>query len=555
MENTGNFKKEMQKSVLKKIIILLIEVSVLFIIALLSATYIKNEITANQNLSHIREVFIESYESNKEYLLDKKTVNLIQNILVAGENADEFNNSLSRFNLNRNIKSNAIIIDKDWNIRYSSYSDENISAYHHNYNNAICYNARNLSEGEVYTAVYNDNEGYSDYMIVKPIFSKEEIVGYVSLYLSGDDWSYYMSYYNYDGVITDNRNNVIFYNKPNLMENNYKFDIEKSKFSYIGEDRYWLAYETLDKYEIKIYSLVNYPKNPEILIGLLVIIVIGILWYNLANQISATMAEKNADSINKLVKEIRIIRKVDQQHRILMNTQDEFEDVAQQINHMLDTIGELNRKNTELLQLNNTIEINHLTTQINPHFLYNTLEIIRNLTHLDGARAGELIVQLTQVLRYSINNTKRDVRLEEDMKFIDDYMSIQRSRFGERFACSIDIDTDCMMCIVPKLLLQPIIENSIKYGFQKKMEINIEITGRVRDNVLHLSVKDDGMGMPDDEAEDLERCLGGRTNMTKSNGLYNIARRLKLQYTDASGIEIFNDEGRGFEVTLRIVQP
>lgn len=554
MENTGNFQKEMQKSVLRKIITLLIKVSVLFIVALLSATFIKNEITAKQNLSHIKEVFVASYESNKEYLLDEKTMELYESILLDNEKKAEFTNALNRFNLNKAVRSNIIIVDADWNIRYTSYPDGKVSAYHYNYNNAISYNARNLEENEVYTAVYNDNDGYSDYMMVKPVFHDGVIIGYISAYLSGDDWSYYMSYYNYDGVLTDNRNNVIFYNKPNLMENNYKFDIKKAKFSYIGEERYWLAYEALEGYGVQIYSLVYYPKNPEILIGLLVIIMIGILWYNLAKQMAATMAEKNAISINRLVQEIRIIRKFDQNHRIVMNSKDEFEDVAQQINYMLDTTSELNRKNTELLQLNNTIEINHLTTQINPHFLYNTLEIIRNLVIWDGDRAGELIVQLTQVLRYSINNSKRDVRLEEDMEFINDYLSIQRSRFGERFKCQIDIDKECLTCIVPKLVLQPIIENSIKYGFMRQMDLSIEIKGHVQEDILYLSVKDDGMGMTADDAAKLAESLRSTTNNTKSNGLYNIARRLSLQYTGESGMEIINEEGKGLEVILKILQ-
>lgn len=555
MENTGNFQKEMQKSVLRKIITLLIKVSILFIVALLSATFIKNELTAKQNLSHIREVFVASYESNKAYLLDEKTVELYKGILLENDMKAEFTNALNRFNLNKGIRSQIIIVDKDWNVRYTSFPEGEISAYHYNYNNAISYNARNLKEDEVYTAVYNDNDGYSDYMMVKPVFHEGTIIGYISAYLSGDDWSYYMSYYNYDGVLTDQRNNVIFYNKPNLMENNYKFNINKTKFSYIGEERYWLAYEALEDYGVQIYSLVYYPKNPEILIGLLVILIIGIFWYNLAKQMAATMAEKNAISIGKLVQEIRIIRKFDQNHRIVMNSKDEFEDVAQQINYMLDTTSELNRKNTELLQLNNTIEINHLTTQINPHFLYNTLEIIRNLVIWDGDRAGELIVQLTQVLRYSINNAKRDVRLEEDMEFINDYLSIQKSRFGDRFQCHIEIDEACLSCIVPKLVLQPIIENSIKYGFMKQMDLTIDIKGHVEDRILYLSVRDNGKGMSEEEAEKLAESLKSTTNNTKSNGLYNIARRLSLQYTEESGMGIINQEGKGLEVILWIVQP
>ncbi len=212
------------------------------------------------------------------------------------------------------------------------------------------------------------------------------------------------------------------------------------------------------------------------------------------------MAKNNAELISKLANEIRIIQNGDYQHRIVLDTQDEFSEVANRINHMLDNLRELNSRNTELLELNNAMEINQLTVQMKPHFLYNTLEIIRNLVLLDGKRAEQLIVQLTHVLRYSINGSKEDVYLEEDMQYIQDYLAIQSCRFGDRLRCTVDIDENCKSCIVPKLVLQPIIENSIKYGFKKKMDIKIDIRGFMSGNILILSIKDDGLGMPEKSA-------------------------------------------------------
>lgn len=555
MDNTGQFKQEMKQSVLREIITLLIKVSALFVVALLSATFVKNELAADESMRHIKASFIESFESNKEFLNNEKTEDLYKELVVDGNKVDEFQNHFYRHNLNKNITSEVIVMDKNWKIKYSSYNLNEISAYHYSYTNAVSYNARNIEENQVYTAVYDDNDGYYDLMMVKPILGNDqEIEGYISLFLSGDDWSYYMSHYNYDGVLTDERNNVIFYNKPSLLNSNYKFNISKSKFTYIGDERYWLKYETLPEYGITIYSLVHYPKSPEILIGLIVIIIIGLFWYNLANKISETMAEKNTQSISKLVKEIRIIRKYDQSHRIKMDSKDEFEDVAQQINNMLNTITNLNDRNTELLKLNNTIEINHLTAQINPHFLYNTLEIIRNLLIYDREKAGKLIIQLTKVLRYSINNSKRDVILEEDMRFIYDYLSIQKTRFNERLICHINIDENCNSCIVPKLVLQPLIENSIKYGFMEAMDLTIEIRGYIEGDYLYLTVRDDGPGMSEKEISNLYEALNEDFNNTKSNGLYNIVRRLKLQYSDKSGIEIRKNEDRGLSITIKILQ-
>lgn len=555
MEYTGEFKKQMQRSVLKKIIVLLLKVSALFIFALLSATYIKNEVAARKSMEHIEQTFSEIFDSNKEFLLDDKSELLYKKILTSNEGKDDFENLIYRHNADEKVMSKAIIVDKNWKIRFSSFDSSELSTYHSNYNNAVSNNAREIKNNEVYTSVYNDGKGYYDYMMIKPINDdNSELLGYITLFLSGDDWSYYMSHYNYNGVITDSRDNVIFYNKPILLVNKYKFNVGKSKITHIGGERYWLNYKMIPEYGVNVYSLVLYPKNPEILIGLIVILIIGVLWYNLATRISETMAEKNTQSIKKLVDEIRIIRKYDQNYRIELNTKDEFEDVAHHINTMVDRITQLNDQNTELLKLNNMIEINHLTAQINPHFLYNTLEIIRNLLMYDKERAGNLIIQLTKVLRYSINNSKRDVKLEEDMMFIHDYLSIQKTRFNDRLICNIEIKEECNTCKVPKLIIQPLIENSIKYGFMNSMTLKIDISGYVKDNYLYLIVSDDGPGMNVEEINDLSKMLEQRVNDTKNNGLYNISRRLKLQYTNNSGVEIQRNSEKGLTVILKIYQ-
>lgn len=554
MNNISKFQENMHKSVIKKIIALIIVGALLLVVGLLLVTFTTNEINTINNLSNIKDAFISLYQHNEEYLLSDKTTTLCEDILLQQSDGFELENSLRHLNMKSNINSKAILCDVDWNIVFTTFSHDELSSYLHNYNSAVCYNARAHTEREIYNAVYFRSDKYSDYMFVKPIYHNEQIIGFMSMYAQGSDWSYHMTNMNFDGVITDTRNNLIFFNKTNLITNNYKFEMNKSKIQNIGEDRYWGGYEYLDNYGVNIYSLIYYPKNYAFFIGVLVIIIMGVLWYKLANQMAASMAEKNAASIKKLVDEIRIIRKHNKDHRVQMNTKDEFEDVAYQINYMLDNINILNNRNTELLQIKNTIEINQLTAQINPHFLYNTLELIRNLVLMDREKAEELIVRLTQVLRYSINNSKRDVRLEEDMEYINDYLTIQKYRFAESLQCNINIEKNCEKCIIPKLLLQPIIENSIKYGFKKRANIKIDIKGFIKDNTLFLIVKDDCLGMSTKEADILSESLNKVNNNSSSNGLYNTARRLTLQYGDKSGIEIKNVEGVGLEVIIKIHQ-
>ena len=552
--NIGKFERQLRKSVAKKIFLLLGTGITLFIIGLLIVTYSTNRINAVNNLMMLKEVYKTLYQKNEAFLLNSSTMDYSRNILEHIGNTEKLGYEFNKFNSGCKVKNQIILSDNQGKVLYTSYDAEELT-HLKNYNSAICHNAKNSAEGEIYNSVFFSYGKYSDYIFVKPVYENKEIIGFVSLYLSGDDWNYSLLNCNFDGVITDEMQNVIYASKPDLISQSNKFNGKDQGLYYYNQERFWVASEALPDYHVKIYSLIYYPKNSSyFLIGLTIIMIMGLCWFLLANWMANSMAKNNAELISKLANEIRIIQNGDYQHRIALDTQDEFSEVANRINHMLDNLSELNSRNTELLKLNNAMEINQLTVQMKPHFLYNTLEIIRNLVLLDGKRAEQLIVQLTHVLRYSINGSKEDVYLEEDMQYIQDYLAIQSCRFGDRLRCTIDIDEDCKRCIVPKLLLQPIIENSIKYGFKKKMDLKIDIRGFMSDNILILSIKDDGLGMPEKSAALLSESLGKIYPRPGSYGLHNISRRLYLRYGSKSGIEIKNGQGVGFEVILKVVQ-
>lgn len=157
-----------------------------------------------------------------------------------------------------------------------------------------------------------------------------------------------------------------------------------------------MVQKILEEYGVVIYSLVYYPGTPAVWIGILSLCMMGLFWYKVTMWMVKSMAEKNSKQIGKLVSEIRIIQGGDHAHRIKMDTEDEFTEAAYQINAMLDNIHDLNERNIELLKINSRIEISQLTAQINPHFLYNTLDTIRNLVLCDGEKAETLILQLTK---------------------------------------------------------------------------------------------------------------------------------------------------------------
>lgn len=552
----GRFQKNLQKSVTRKIVLLMVISAFFFWTGQYIITLVENELNAVSHLERLKETFLELDLQNREFLTSDRINELVRKMLSqrAPGDTDYFKNLFRQFNEDCKVHNEVLLVDKDGRSVYTSFNENRVSSYLLNYNNAICYNARNLKEGEIYRAIYYDRGNYADSIFVKPIFEAGEIQGFLTLFLSGSEWNFYLSRSSFDGVITDLRQNVMYISKPGMADSNNKFYGTRHGIWESGGDRYWSVSKELPEYSVVIYSLVHYPRNQTVSIGLLVLFLVGICWYVVAGWMSRTMAANNAASIGKLVKEIRMIQKGDHKHRIQLGTDDEFGEVGHQVNRMLDNIQTLNEGNTELLKLNSRIEMEQLTEQMNPHFLYNTLEIIRNLVIFDAPRAEELIVKLTEVLRYSVNTTRKEMALEEDMQFLDSYLEIQNCRFGDRFCCDIDIEPECSQCIVPKMLLQPLIENSIKYGFQKKMELNIQIRGYMDGRTLIISVVDDGLGMEPQKAKELERQLKEHDNSSASIGLCNLSRRLYLQYGEDSGIQIRNMEGIGFEVTVRIEQ-
>lgn len=516
-------------------------------------SWARNTIRAQENLDMLKNTYYMLYNQSREFLNADETVEAF------GEKWKDpasmrFSYAFNRFNNASIISNRFILTDTEGKLMESDFSEEELSDYLLNYNRAVCYNAGNQESDEIYVSVYFDTGKYSDYMFVKPVYSNDALKGYISLFILGEAWNYYLSDRNYDGVIIDNRNNVIYRSKAGFANQSGKFEPVNKTISIYNNERYWQRREHLPECGVTVYSLVYYPKDNAVWIGAAILVVTGFLWYHIANQMSCTMAAYNAENIAKLVTEIRMIQDGAHGHRIYMDTEDEFAEVAHRINRMLDSVQELNSRNADLLILNSTLEMRQLEAQMNPHFLYNTLEIIRNLVFMDAQKAELLIEKLVQILRYSVNSSCREVYLREDLEYINGYLYIQKMRYGERLRYSIKLSEECLDCIIPKLLLQPLIENSIKYGFRKKMEIEIKITGEVVDHILFLRVKDDGGGMTEERAIWLGESLRRVDHRDKSLGIHNIARRLRLQYGERSGLQFVNHEGNGLEILLKIEQ-
>ncbi len=186
-----------------------------------------------------------------------------------------------------------------------------------------------------------------------------------------------------------------------------------------------------------------------------------------------------------------------------------------------------------------------LQSQIHPHFLFNTLNSISSLVRFDPDTARELIIKLANILRRLLHKTDAFVALQEEIEFIDDYLDIEVVRFGrDKLRVVKDLDKDSLDMLVPSMLLQPLVENSIKHGLSPKIAGGcVYLRSRLRQNTLLIEVEDDGVGM--DSAS---------TTMTGGHGigLANAAERLKVLYGDTARLTIDSRPGGGTIIRLSI---
>ncbi len=555
MREKSRFQRELEGLVSKQMVMVVVIGCILFYVAFAGKTKLDRDSVREKHLDNVAAAFEEIYKSVENFLENEDNISLFIGCLEKEIKDDKIRYQVSKFNVDAPVGIRVMLSDKDGKVVYSDLSQEVLNMHRLEFNQIAEQNAR-VGKEKLYSTVYYFSGDTSEYVLIRPLYKGEAYVGSVAAYLKEEDWGRHFLKYQYDTILTNVSGNVIFCSNtaflPGGAGNKYRASVTE-KYIWVNDSRYLASGRYLSDRGIYIYSFIYASKSYSgMVIGTLIIIILGILWTFIFYHMLRLMAEKTSGSVDNLVKQIRIIRKENPEYVIHLETGDEFEEIAAQINKMLASIHELNQKNMELLYINKQMEIQNLQTQINPHFIYNTLDNIRFLIAEDAKKADELIGRFTHILRYSINNTRQSVCLMEDMEYIEDYLVIQKTRFGERFMCDVRILPECGQIMIPKLLLQPLIENSLKYGFQKKMEIHMWIRGWLEEEYLILQVEDDGPGQSPGELYKLQMGLKEKEINTAHIGLRNINRRIELEYGKESGISLESREGKGFTVTLKL---
>ncbi|WNR43042.1 sensor histidine kinase [Paenibacillus roseipurpureus] len=247
--------------------------------------------------------------------------------------------------------------------------------------------------------------------------------------------------------------------------------------------------------------------------------------------------------------------------RLQLKQKDEIAKLSSALNAMLDRIKQMLEQVKQEQTRKRMAELELLQAQIHPHFLFNTLNSIRLRVMMKGEREiGMIIGSLSTLLRMTINRSNEFLPLHEEVKIVSQYIKLMNFRHHEHVTFTSDLASDTLLCSIPRLTLQPLIENAYIHGLQQRSGV-IAIHSWKQGEMLYLQVEDDGIGMDADKLEKLQDMLTDSLNESRLTnektglngiGLKNVFERLRIIYGDMCSMTVLSAPGQGLKWTITL---
>lgn len=545
------FREEVRKTFFLYALIPSIVIS--FLVYNLIFIFIKIEVKkenkrVNNLISQMLDKEFTDYKEQIEYL----AVSLDLEKQSATEIYENFYNVLNK----HTIKSIFYVYDKDGNIIYTNSTTGAVPQYSRKGEQSIRGLFKRMKDapdeivsmpnkeqlGVNKTTVYSIGKVYTD--------SNEKITGFIVFDILESDISKIILDTSIETIIISDK-----YNK-NIVSTNNKFVNSLGKVRFDKNNNTYFVYEkNIFNNNVHIYTVSRIAAfNNFYVLGLgyilLIFFITSICMYVIARRISV----QKTKSIDKLLSAIKEVQKGNLNTVVDIDTNDEFEILGKYYNKMIEKLDNLIKKNKEIARRSSLSELKQLQAQINPHFLYNTLDIIKW-----SAKFGKdddvvlMTTNLAKLLRYSTNNPGEFVFLKDDISMIESYLIIQKMRWNEKLHYTVEIEEDLPEIKIPKLLIQPVVENIFKHALSNVTEdIKIYIIARKFNENFEIEISDNGMGIKEDKLLEINKNLKEDDNLNDSVGLFNVHKRLNLYYGSKYGLEIRSTYLKGTVVKMTI---
>lgn len=317
-----------------------------------------------------------------------------------------------------------------------------------------------------------------------------------------------------------------------------------------------LAYETYARSGITVMEILDLGtlKNDRFMM-LQTVILIFIMCLCLGLILSYVISSQVRKPINSLVNHLNKIAGGDFSQNHALESEDEIGQIGKVVNTMSGQIDSLMQQRLDDEKEKSSLELKMLQAQINPHFLYNTLDSIKWIAVIQkNSGIVKVVTALSGLLKNMAKGFHEKVTIAKELEFVNDYVTIEKIKYAELFDVQIHVeDPELCRAGIVKLTLQPLIENAIFSGIEPSGKNGtIQINIYARDEILYLLVRDDGIGIAPDKIEqllkDTERVKGSRMS---SIGIANVDRRIKLTYGEDFGLTVTSELGEYTEIKIK----
>lgn len=356
-------------------------------------------------------------------------------------------------------------------------------------------------------------------------------------------------------IVTDKNGWIYMTNTDKLMDSYGQIDprVEAANGYIMMDGGLYYVCRTVNEKGLNIYTVTDMGWSLQLLGILVVILAIVFLAISFVTlKSTAKSSEEYTRDIKKIEDALEEVQNGNLNVSLRVGSSREFMTIGNDFNDMLKGLREQIERNNELAQNAAFAQVKQLESQFNPHFLFNTLDNIRFMAKIDPAAADKMIVSLSGILRYCIRDMREEVTVREDLDNLQFYLNILQIRFNKRFSYNIEVSEDIMNCLIPKLMLQPLLENAIKYGFGDREKLSVHIRGYQMQDELIFVCEDDGAGIDEDQLWVIRNTLKDEENRTTHYGLYNVHRRIKLLYKGNYGLDITSKKNEGTCVRMNI---
>lgn len=350
-----------------------------------------------------------------------------------------------------------------------------------------------------------------------------------------------MHYHDYQYVVTDLYDNVYYSSDNHLIGDKYTYDERKQITAFYKDDQLKLyVYQDLTQTIDRGIILIS------ILLGTFFLLII-ITMYS-----SKSLAHRQTQDIDEIIAHIR-----QAQVRALttyqpLTAQSELEIINRYVFELSQLNERLLKSTKESNEALRQSQLKSLENQFQPHFIFNTMQTINYMIDTDKKAAKKMMTKLSSILRYALRVKESEVTFKKEIDYLEDYVFIQNIRFDQAIHYTIDIDESLMNLQTEKLLIQPLLENAIKYGaIENGLNIKVRIKP-LRNGDIFIGVFDNGVGMTRERLKEVRNMIKHYELRNLHIGMQNIHQTLRVKYGEHYGMKVYSAYNNGTLITLRV---